>query len=200
MNERYKVVLSSRNLYKEIEITSERKSLAVGTAMDSEVRLRKELFFGEILLKFQLMDGVWNVLCSDNLYFDVGDVRKMMSLRLEHGAAAKVCYQSSDHEALMLEFGIDFDYEEKNYDRRILIEDLEQLVVGGTEDAQIRLDNPHVGKDSFVLKKEGKSLVLCDRGCRYGVYVNREKVEGKREIEDYDFISIVGISFFYKRG
>ena len=88
MNERYKVVLSNKNIYKEIEITSERKSLTVGTAMDSEVRLRKELFFGEIQLKFQMTDGLWSVLCSDNLYFDMGDVRKMMSLRLEHGAGS----------------------------------------------------------------------------------------------------------------
>ncbi len=200
MNERYKVVLSNKNIYKEIEITSERKSLTVGTAMDSEVRLRKELFFGEIQLKFQMTDGLWSVLCSDNLYFDVGDVRKMMSLRLEHGATAKVCYQNSDHEVFTLEFGIDFDYEEKNYDRRIWIDAPGQLLVGGTEEAQIRLDNPHVGKDSFILKKEGQRFVLYDRGCRYGVYVNREKIEGKREIEEYDFISIVGISFFYKRG
>ena len=54
MNERYKVVLSNKNIYKEIEITSERKSLTVGTAMDSEVRLRKELFFGEIQLSARI--------------------------------------------------------------------------------------------------------------------------------------------------
>lgn len=200
MNERYKIVLSNKNLYKEIEITPDMKSLSVGTAMDSEVRLRKELFFDDIQLKFRIMDGRWGVVCSDNLYFDVGDVRKMMSLRLEHGSVIKVCYQNSDHEVFTLEYGIDFDYEEKNYDRRIFIDDLQQVTVGGTKEAQICLNNPHVGEDSFLLKKEGRDLVLYDNGCRYGVYVNRERVKEKMKIEDFDFISIVGISLFYKEG
>lgn len=177
MNERYKVVLSGKNLYKEIEITPDMEFLTVGTAMDAGVRLRKELFFGDIQLKFQIMDGEWGVLCSDNLYFDVGDVRKMMRLRLEHGSAAKVCYQNSDHEVFTLEYGIDFDYEEKNYDRRIFIDGLRQVVVGGTKEAQIHLENTHVGEDSFLLKKEGQNWVLYDNGCRYGVYVNREKIK-----------------------
>ncbi len=200
MNERYKVVLSKKNLYKEIEITPDMESFSVGTAMDSEVRLRKELYFGDIQLKFQIMDGGWGAVCSDNLYFDVGDVRKLMSLRLEHGSVAKVCYQNSDHEVFTLEYGIDFDYEEKNYDRRIFMDDLQQVVVGGTKESQIHLGNPHVGEDSFLLKKEEQGLVLYDNGCRYGVYVNREKVEEKKKIEDFDFISIVGISLFYKEG
>lgn len=198
MNERYKVVLSGKNLYKEIEITPDMEFLTVGTAMDAGVRLRKELFFGDIQLKFQIMDGEWGVLCSDNLYFDVGDVRKMMRLRLEHGSAAKVCYQNSDHEVFTLEYGIDFDYEEKNYDRRIFIDGLRQVVVGGTKEAQIHLENTHVGEDSFLLKKEGQNWVLYDNGCRYGVYVNREKIKVKKQIEDFDFISIMGISLFYK--
>ncbi len=200
MNERYKVILSNKNLYREIELSPDMESLLVGTVMESQVRLRKELFFGEIQLKFQILDGGWSVLCSDNLYFDVGDVRKMMSLRLEHGLVAKVCYQNSDHEVFALEYGIDFDYEEKNYDRRIFIDDLRQVTVGGSREAQIRLDNPHVGEDTFLLQTEEQGLVLYDKGCRYGVYVNREKVEGKKGIEDFDFISIVGISFFYKEG
>lgn len=200
MNERYKVILSNRNLYKEIELSPDMESLLVGTVTESQVRLRKELFFGEIQLKFQILDGCWSVLCSDNLYFDVGDVRKMMSLRLEHGLVAKVCYQNSDHEAFGLEYGIDFDYEEKNYDRRIFMEDSGQVTVGGSREAQIRLDNPHVGEDAFLLKREEQGIVLYDTGCRYGVYVNRERVEEKKEIEDFDFISVVGISFFYKAG
>lgn len=149
MNERYKIVLSNKNIYKEIEITPDKEFLSVGTAVDSEVRLRKELFFGDIQLRFQIMDGGWGVVCSDNLYFDLGDVRKMMSLRLEHGSVAKVCYQNSDHEVFTLEYGIDFDYEEKNYDRRIFIDGLRQVAVGGTKEAQICLDNPYVGEDSF---------------------------------------------------
>ena len=54
VNEYPKVVLSGKNLYKEIEITPDMEFLTVGTAMDAGVRLRKELFFGDIQLKFQI--------------------------------------------------------------------------------------------------------------------------------------------------
>lgn len=200
MGERYKIVLSGKNLYKEIEITPDMETLSVGTYIDSEVRLRKELFFGTVQLKFWITDGEWSVLCSDNLYFDVGDVRKLVSLKLEHGSAAKVCYQDSDNEVFTLEYSIDFDYEEKNYDRRIQVKDLGELVIGGTGDAMIHIENTYVKNDSFTLRKEDGCFTLYDNGCRYGIYVNGARVERKREIRDYDFISIVGISFFYKEG
>ena len=38
MNERYKVILSNRNLYKEIELSPDMESLLVGTVTESQVR------------------------------------------------------------------------------------------------------------------------------------------------------------------
>ena len=82
MKSRYKISISNRNVYKEIELTPEMEHLSVGTAVDADVRLRKELFFGVIDLEFKKMNGVWSVFGSDNLYFNLGDTRKLMSLQL----------------------------------------------------------------------------------------------------------------------
>lgn len=53
MKSRYKISISNRNVYKEIELTPEMEHLSVGTAVDADVRLRKELFFGVIDLEFK---------------------------------------------------------------------------------------------------------------------------------------------------
>ena len=43
---RYKVTLTSNTIYKEIELASDMQQVKVGTGVDCDVRLRKELFFG----------------------------------------------------------------------------------------------------------------------------------------------------------
>lgn len=44
MNLRYKIILSNNNFYKEIELTEDLQQIKVGTGVDCDVRLRKELF------------------------------------------------------------------------------------------------------------------------------------------------------------
>ena len=45
MNSRYKLIISSKNLYKEIELAPTDGEVKVGTSPECTVRLRKELFF-----------------------------------------------------------------------------------------------------------------------------------------------------------
>ena len=62
---RYKVTLSSNTVYKEIELTSDMQQVKVGTGVDCDVRLRKELFFGQIELVFAKNGDSWAVSCSE---------------------------------------------------------------------------------------------------------------------------------------
>ena len=63
---------------------------------------------------FKRINSNWTVTCSDNVYFNMGDARKLMNLTLAHGTEAKVCYyQESDNEALSYEFIIDLDYKKE---------------------------------------------------------------------------------------
>ena len=52
MDKRYKIILSSNNLYKEIELAQDAQRVKVGTTIDCDVRLRKDLFFGTVELFF----------------------------------------------------------------------------------------------------------------------------------------------------
>ena len=86
MSARYKIIISNRNFYKEIEIPEHIESLSVGTGIACDVRLHKDMFFGQLELSFtRSEDDSWSVICSDNLYITVGDVRKLVTKRLKHG-------------------------------------------------------------------------------------------------------------------
>ena len=68
MESRHKIIIANKNLYKEIELSSEDKEIRIGTGIDCDVRLRRDLFFGQIDLRFVKGEKGWVVLCSDNLY------------------------------------------------------------------------------------------------------------------------------------
>lgn len=158
MKSRYRVTISNKNIYKEIELSPDMEQVTIGTVSEVDVRLRKELFFGKILLTFTRTENNWSVVCSDNLYFNLGDVRKLVSLQLKHGSEMKVCYQDSDNEAFSLSFLIDFDYEKKDYYRKINISGKNEIIIGGKEDANIVMSNEYLGKDFIVLARNGNKL------------------------------------------
>ena len=101
---RYKVTLTSNTIYKEIELASDMQQVKVGTGVDCDVRLRKELFFGQIELVFAKNGDSWAVSCSDNMYLTVGDIRKLMTKKLVHGDVLEIKYQESDNLVFTLEF------------------------------------------------------------------------------------------------
>lgn len=200
MKSRYKIILSNKNLYREIEIPADYDELSVGTAVDEDYRLRKDLFFDSIHMDFRKVNNVWTVFCSDNLYFDLGDSRKLVNIKLTHGSTFKVCYQNSDSVVFSVEFSIDFDYAKKIYDRKIMLQSVPVIKIGGTTDSHIFISDEYMGQDSVILKNQNGVISLSDNGCRYGVNVNGERISAERVINNYDFFSIVGFSFFYKDG
>ena len=149
MKDRFKIIISNRNLYKEIELPPDVQSIRLGTGIECDVRLRKELFFENIELLFTYGQS-WSVVCSDNLYISVGDVRKLMTKELAHGDVLSVRYQESNNELFTIEFVIDFEYENKNYDRLIDISAAQHIKIGGSDDAQIYFEDAYVGKDEIL--------------------------------------------------
>lgn len=199
MKGRYKLILSSKNLYKEIELSPDILELRVGTSLECTVRLRKELFFSPIELNLQKTDDGWQLLCSDNIYFTVGDVRKLLTKKLVHGDELFIKYQDSDNDVFSLSFVIDFEYENKDYDIEIDIKGQSQVKIGGS-DGQIRFTDQFLGNDSMVLSIVNGRAVIHDNQSKYGVFVNGAKINKSAEIKDFDFFSIVGFSFYYRSG
>ena len=121
MENRYRIILTGKNLYKEAELTPDMKSVRLGTATECEIRLRKELFFGQVELTFIRNEDAWSVICSDNLFLNVGDARKLFTLNLVHGRIFHVHYQETGNELFTIEFLIDFENERKKFTRAINI-------------------------------------------------------------------------------
>ena len=107
MKSRYKVIISNRNIYKEIELLPDVPEIHVGTEIDCEVRLRKDMFFESIVLNFVQRNDQWMIFCPDNLYIYAGDIRKLFTKTLNHGDVFTIKYQGSNNDVFTVEFLID---------------------------------------------------------------------------------------------
>jgi len=158
------------------------------------------LFFSTIELTLQRSGDKWSIICSDNLYFTIGDVRKLLTKQLVHGDELFVKYQDSGNDVFALSFMIDFDYAKKDYDIEIDIAGKNQVKIGGTSDSSIQFTDTYLGKDTLVVDCSGGKCTIYDNGSKYGVFVNGVKIGKSAKLHDYDFFSIVGFSFYYKAG
>ena len=199
MENRYKIILSSNHLYKEIELAQDVQQVKVGTGIDCDVRLRKELFFGQIELLFVKNHEEWSVLCSDDLYLTVGDVRKLMTRNLCHGDTLEVKYQESDNLVFTLDFLIDFDDGKKRYDDFIDIAEANLIMVGVSNGNDIVIHSMYVeNEDAIELGQVENYLILNKIQSKFGVYVNGRRADVKERINSGDFFSVADCFFYYK--
>lgn len=200
MDNRYKVIIASRKMYKEIELAPSMSQVRVGTGTECDVRLRKDLFFESIELTFFKNGEQWTVACSDNIYFSEGDVRKLLSKSLNHGDEFVAKYQSSGGDVFTVSFMLDFDYKEKAYDICVDVSGMDSIIIGGNAECQIIINSSFVGMDSFKIEHVGEQYILKFGETRYGVYLNGQKSEKDVVLQENDFISIADFSFCLKRG
>ena len=200
MDNRYKITLSNHNIYKEIELTPEMTQIKVGTGVECDVRLSKELFFGQIELLFVKNGKDWSVHCSDNLYLSVGDIRKLMTKNLAHGDSLEIKYQESDNYVLSLDFLIDFDDGKRKYERIIDISGMNLVTIGASANCNIGISGSYVHNDTIAIRNNNHALVLDIQNTTYGVYVNGKKARTGDKIGEGDFISISDYFFYFKSG
>ncbi len=200
MDNRYKIILTNNRIYREIELWSGLDSLKVGTEAGCEVRLKKEWFFEEFYLFVFQKEEHFEITCSGNTYLTAGDDRKYLTRELVHGDRLSVNYQGTDSELLTLNFMLDFDYERKVYNREIDVSNILQIYIGGSKECDVAIEDALVGKDTLTLYRNGRNYSIFDNNTRYGVYVNGERIDRKRDLKERDFFSIAGYSFFLKGG
>lgn len=197
----YVIKISSKKIYKEIQLPIECKLMRIGTDISCDVRLYKEDFFESFQLDLSFKNGMWQLVCSDNVYIDAGDVRKLVSTSLKHGDTFTVKYQNSDQEVFKAEFLYDFDNGKKNYDRIIDVSGVSNIVIGSASNSNIVLNSQYAQNDSIALHNSNKGfLVLLINQCSCGVYHNGKKAVNKEAIKSGDFFSIADFSFYYKNG
>lgn len=201
MEKRYRIIISGKQLYKEIEISPEHKSLRFGTGLNCDVRVRRGLFFEPVELLFARDEkGEWSVLCSDNLYIYVDEVRKLMSIPIHHGMEVEFRYQKTEGTVLNIQFVMDFDYEQKEYNRRYDIASLPTISIGTNSSNQLVLSGPYMNNDNIVLHKKNNEYELKIISTKYGVSHNGNLVAEQALIRNGDFFAVANYGFFYKNG
>lgn len=200
MNNRYKIIISNITLFKEIELTPECEQIKIGTNLECDIRLRKELFFEPIELLFTKTEDRWLVQCSDNLYLSVGDIRKLMTKNLEHGDSFEIKYYESDISLFNVDFVLDFDDGSKKYERIIDISELKSISIGTMYDCNVIIQSDYVTDDKIVLEKREDVYVLEFNQVTYGLYVNGKKATSNVSIKTGDFFSISDFFFYLENG
>lgn len=197
MNLRYKIILSNNNFYKEIELTEDLQQIKVGTGVDCDVRLRKELFFGQVELVFARNNEAWSVMCSDNLYLTAGDIRKFATKKLNHGDVLEVKYQESDNFVFSLDFIIDFD-QRKKYERAFDISGKVSVSIGNNKECDIYISSEYISGDSIVITRNKGLFILSVNQTSYGVYINGSRAKTGDALRNGDFLSISDFFFYLK--
>jgi DNA segregation ATPase FtsK/SpoIIIE, S-DNA-T family len=200
VDKRYKIIIFSKRIYKEVELPVESKKITLGTFKHNDIRLAKEKFFEDFEIKFTNNNGDWVLRCDENIYISTDGVMKLVSRELSHGDDFILKYQRSNQEIFRVSFVMDFDFEKKDYAKEIDISYSHQVTIGGNENCDIILRDELIGADYITLVREQDKLFITDNCTRYGLYVNGLKVRQNSEIKDYDFFSILGFSFYYKEG
>ena len=130
MENRYKIILSGNQIYKEAELPADMERVTVGTGIDCTVRLRRDLFFESIQIEFVKESGGWRATCSDNIYFTEGDIRKYMTRKVIHGDTLEVRYQESEGLVFRIDFQIDFDSGSHRCERMINLDRYQTISIG----------------------------------------------------------------------
>lgn len=194
----YILKIANKNIYKEVQLSTDFDYLKIGLDLDCDVRFYKELFFEKFSITLLKKDKEWQITCSDNIYIDSGDVRKLINKKLIHGDKLTVKYQDSNAELFELEFLYDFDNEDKDYDRIINTSNANIIKISNSPNANIVVNSKYASNDNIELLKKGNNLELKLNKTVYGVYINGSKAENGSVINNGDFFSLADYSFYYK--
>lgn len=198
MKNKYKIVISNRNLYHEVELPVDAKTYKIGTSIDCDFRLHKEYFFEDIRLDFTNENDNWYVMCSDNIYITTGDTRRLLTMELKHGDIIIVKYQESNNDVFDMEFMVDFDSKNNKLERRIDIEGVAKILIGAQSDNDVTLQSEYINNDRIELIRVDKGLKLNIINVSYGLYRNGNKADNGEIIRNGDFFSISDFMFYYK--
>lgn len=196
----YLLKISNKNIYKEVQIPVDAEIMKIGMGIDCDVRFYKESFFEDFELVLQKKSNEWNITCSDNVFIDAGDVRKLITKKLSHGDSFAIKYQKSENEVFKIDFVYDFDNENKDYSRIIDITSKDKITIGNSSNCNVCINSEYVRNDLVELNKKNEDLILAIKSTTCGVYHNGNLASNGEVIKNGDFFSIANFSFYYKNG
>lgn len=196
----YLIKISNKNIYREVQLPVDAEIMKIGMGIDCDVRFYRESFFEDFELTLKKNNNEWQISCSDNVYIDAGDVRKLVTKKLAHGESFKIKYQGSESELFNIDFVFDFDNENKDYSRMIDVSSANLFTIGSNSNCNIVLNSEYVNNDLIEFKKTNNGMVVNIKSTKYGLYHNGSLAKNGEIIKNTDFFSIANFSFYYKNG
>ncbi len=198
METTYKITLFNKRVYKEIELSSERNAIAIGTDKSCDVRFNPEAFSGDFKLMVRRTNNGWQLRCGENIYISDSGAMKYVSKGLEHGDTFSIRYQNNNQEILALTFTLSFDAENFDYNRKIDISGKSSVSFGASQSCDVVFSDELMEPYEFSLQNENGTWIVADNGSKYGVFINGQRIMRSQPISDYMFFSVLGYSFYLK--
>ena len=202
MDNKYKIIISTGQYYTEKHLDETTEAFYIGNVDGCDIILDRDFSLDSFYIQVELNgQNRWQINCDNNVYISEEGIIKQITRELVHGDDLIIKYNRTQTEAFKLSFVIDFETERQDYRRVIEIDDgLEKVTVGGSESYNIFIDDELMEGSSFCFIQYDGGLYVDEIRCKYGLYVNGNVVKDAMEIVDYDFVSVLGYSFFYKDG
>lgn len=196
---KYKIIIFGKNIYREYSLSDfESNIVKVGTTKGCQVRFKKERFFEDF--EFELLrhaDG-FEINCTNSVYFTIDGIMKLYNKDLQHGDEIIIKYENYNETVFKLNFLIDFDSIQRNYDRVIDLKEVKKVTIGGSEKDTIYIQDDLLKQGNVTLFLRDNKYYIKDNNTKYGVYKNTQKINKETQLKDCDFLIIMRYYFYFK--
>lgn len=200
MNKEYKLIVSGKNIYHEIILNEKADQIYIGNNEKSDIYIDSDDEFS--LFLFFNEEKEWELNCENNVYISESGVIKQVKRVLSHGDDFALKFFSINEEILRLRYVINFSDKKQDYRKCIFLNetDKKSIKIGGNNSFDVWIDDELMYDSEFVIIRNGMSFYIDKIRCRYGLYVNGNLQKNRIKINDFDFISVLGYSFYFKEG
>lgn len=200
MNEQqYILTIQSSSIFKEVDVSEKTPYLKIGTLQECDVRLKRELFAMPVYVVLRLEQSDWYISCGDSLYISSKRVKDCRETSIHHGDVIRIHCADDKSVLFILSFSYDFTASVFGFDTIIDVRGMNDLVIGSTSNAQIKLESEFVGSEYVTLKRgEGGLFTFDAANAPDSATHNGIRLFEKAVIQEYDFIGIADYSFYYK--
>lgn len=203
MREHYKVILTAGSLYRELKL-EEQEELKIGNQEDCDVILRNSDHQQPYSITLHIEEWeeqkYWNLDCDGTVYISAEGILKQYTRKLCHGDDFRIKYSNGGTEVLRFRFLIDFDWNNHDYQKVIDLHNVKNSMItfGGEESNDIYIEDSLMVDSEFCIEEKDNQFFVDHIRCKYGLYLNGNLIKSRTIIQDWDFISVLGYSFYYK--
>ncbi len=193
----YKLTIYGNNIYKEIKLGEEVEELSIGTDKSCHVRFSKKSFDQSFKVNIEKRDNQYVAYCSDNISLNTESSMDNKLCYLTVGERIAVKLEDTSLVILTIDFSIDYDIAQDNFDFEISVPMDRAFTLGTTNDCEIIIQPKYPLNSRIVICKTAGGYRVDLREAANSVEVNGHSVRGTFvDVYEGDFLIIQGTIFY----